>query len=53
MNQEVKKAVMAYKVASGKATAQEHKGWSYYRGDDRLCNGVIIPRNTYYKPKGK
>jgi hypothetical protein len=48
MNQEVKRAVAAYKVAAGKATATEHKGWSKARRDNLLVNGVyaISKANT-------
>ena len=50
---EIKRAVEAYKVATGKATAHEHEAWAYWQGKERPCNGVVVPRNNYYKPRGK
>ena len=48
MEREMKNAVMAWKVATGKATAPEHQGWSKARREDLLVNGVyaISKANT-------
>lgn len=53
MERDMKKAVLAWKEANGKATTHEHKAWAYWQGKEIPCHGVIVPRNTYYKPKGK
>jgi hypothetical protein len=53
MEREIKMAIEAWKQANGKAKAHEHKAWAYWQGREMPCNGVIVPRNTYYKPRGK
>lgn len=40
MNQEMARAIEAYKVATGKAKALEHQGWSKARRENLLVNGV-------------
>ena len=50
MTNTMEKAVKAYKAATGRAKAFEHKGWAEARRGDLLVNGVC---HIYHKPLRK
>lgn len=47
MRNDIAKAVEAYKIATGKASTPEHKGWNEARRGGLMVNGVT---HIYHKP---
>lgn len=49
MRDAMKEAVAAYKVASGKKQAGDHRGWVNWSGAHIYVNGVVTPKGRLYK----